>query len=504
MKKLFLSAFAMSLIVFASAIGAQTEAIDDFLGLESELLPDLKGPQRFTTPHYHEKEDWRVSEEKVIQDRSVPNKGQRYSIIPWSTLNAEEWLSIDSWLIQRDVKDVTPDWKIRLRHSEHKEILGKVLQCKGECTVYRGINKSTAQHLTNIKEGDEFKTGKDSIAWIYMMDGSLLRISPESCVGLQEINLSSKEIFFLIRLNQGHVFWHSRAKNDFVTDFSPETDSWSLPLLVRESNQQYFERLIYKKQNSEEKLYEIIHLEDNAVLDQFKRLNALRSENNKVLNLVTNLMFVTPTGTITSSNNSFDALYIPGAETFFKKREHSKDSKFSLGLRGYISEDQHEIQENSWYKMESNGRSFSPLEDVPGTFQVLELLTKRIKTIELAREIWVKDFTLPFIHLLSSPEKMANQFGYTIWNENLSERFKFLTEYTRRVETTNLKSIQNLITRMGDSGKRKNEDISEQHYRKSLNHYLLSLKSRYDNNKMRVREMSDVQYYVWILRNGKF
>ena len=107
MKKLFLSAFAMSLIVFAPAICAQTEAIDDFLGLETELLPDLKGSQRFTAPNYHQQEEWRVSEEKVIQDRSVPNKGQRYSIIPWSTLNTEEWLSIDSWLIQREVKEET-------------------------------------------------------------------------------------------------------------------------------------------------------------------------------------------------------------------------------------------------------------------------------------------------------------------------------------------------------------------------------------------------------------
>jgi hypothetical protein len=504
MNKLFLSAFAMSLILFASAIGAQTEAIDDFLGLETELLPDLKGSQRFTAPNYHEAKEWKVTEEKVIQDRSVPNKGQRYSIIPWSTLNAEEWLSIDSWLVQREVKDVTPDWKIRLRHSDHKELIGKVLQCKGECSVYRGINKSSAQHLTNIKEGDEFKTGKDSVAWIYMMDGSLLRLSPDSFVSLQEINVSSKEIFFLIRLNQGHVFWHSRSKNEFVPDFSPETDSWSLPLLVRDSNQQYFERTIYKKQNSEEKLFEVIHLEDNAVLDQFKSLNSLKTENDKVLTIATNLMFVTPNGTILSSNNSFDALYVPGSETFFKKREHSKDHKFAVGLRGYLSEDEQEIQDNSWYRIESNGRTFGQLENIPGTFQVLELLTKRIKTIELAREIWVKDFTLPFIHLLSSPEKMAHQFGYTIWNDNLSERIKFLTEYTRRVETTNLKSILNLITRMEESGKKINEDISEEHYRKSLNHYLLSLKSRYDSKKMRVREMSDVQYYVWILRNGKF
>jgi hypothetical protein len=48
------------------------------------------------------------------------------------------------------------------------------------------------------------------------------------------------------------------------------------------------------------------------------------------------------------------------------------------------------------------------------------------------------------------------------------------------------------------------KELSEDNYRASLNHYLLGLKSRYDGKKMRVREMNDLQYYVWILKNGKW
>lgn len=504
MNKLFLSAFAMSLIIVSAHIRAQTESIDDFLGLEKELLPELKGTQRFTSPNYHQKEDWKVEESKVIQDIVIPNKGQRYSIIPWSTLDAEEWLSIESWLIHREVKDSTPDWKIRLRHIDHKEIVGRVLQCRGQCSLYKGINKSSAQHLSIITEGDEFKTEKDSVAWIYMMDGSLLRISPDSSVSLQEINVSSKEILILLRLNQGHVFWHSRSKKEFTPDFSPETDSLSLPLMVREANQQFFERKIYQSQNSEQRLIEVMHLDDNAIKDQFKDLNVLKLENDKNLNIPTTTMLVTPAGTITSVNNSFDVFYLPGTEVFFKKREHSDDNKFDLTLRGYLSNNDEAVNNTSWHKIETNGRSYSSIEDVPGQLQVLELLTKRIKTIELARELWVKNYTLPFIQLLNEPEKMAQNYGYTIWGENLSERLKFLTEYTRRVETTNLKSIQNLMTRLEESGNQVKKSINDDYYRVSLSHYLLSLKSRFDNKKMRVRELSDVQYYVWILKNGKF
>jgi len=504
MNKLFLSAFAMSLMIHASFIRAQTESVDDFLGLETELLPELKGPQRFTSPTYQEKIDWRVEEEKVIKDSSVPNKGQRYSIIPWSTLVADEWLSLDNWLIQREVKDATPDWKIRLRHVEHKEIVGKVLQCHGRCHVFRGINKSTAQHLSRIHEGDEFVTDKDSVAWIYMMDGTLLRLSPESSVSLQEINLSPKEFFYLIRLNQGHIFWHPRQKKEFTKDLSPETDSLSLPLMVRESNLQFFERLIYNRQNTQQRLMEFIDLDENAILEQFKSLNGLRIENDKVITTSTNVMLVTPSGTISSINTSFDAVYTLGAEAFFKVRENNPEKKMLLNLRGYLSDNQNEILDEFWYKIESNGRSFSKLEEIPGTLQVLELLTKRIKTIELAREIWVKQFTLPMFPLLPYPEKMAVEFGYTVWGENLQERLKFLSEYTRRVETTNLKSINNLLARLEGTDQKVNNQITESLYRQSLKHYLLGLKSKYDNKKIRVREMSDVQYYVWILRNGKF
>jgi hypothetical protein len=32
----------------------------------------------------------------------------------------------------RELKDVTPDWQIRLRDQRHLELMGKVLKCVGE------------------------------------------------------------------------------------------------------------------------------------------------------------------------------------------------------------------------------------------------------------------------------------------------------------------------------------------------------------------------------------
>lgn len=504
MKKLIWSAFAMSLITVSAAISAQTEAVDEFLGLESELLPELKGEQRFTGSALHEAESWNVDPSKVAIDLPRPNKGQKHSIIPWNTLDPEEWLSIDKWLLESDAKNATPDWKIRLRAADHKELMGKVLQCKGTCSVYRGSRVAQVQHLSQVFEGDEFKTEKDSVAWIYLVDGSLIRLSPETSVSLHEINLSHSQIFFLARLNQGHLFWHPRSKSEVQVDFSPETDSISLPLLVREANQENFERTIFKEQKDQERVSEVMSLDDNAIKSQFKALNEIKNENNPAMTVKTKVMVVTPNSSVVSSDVSFDYLYLPGGKSYFKKRNNELGEEFSLHLRGYTTTEANVISESKWHEVDTNGRNFVPLEDVPGTLQVLELLTKRIKTIELARELWVKTFTLPLMKALVTPEILAREHGYALWGEDLNKRFNFLVEYTRRIETTNLRSLENLLTKLEGKGEEVRRELSDEQYQVSLNHYLLGLKSRYDKKKMRVREMNDLQFYVWILKNGKF
>ena len=503
MNKLILSAFAVSLISLSTQILAKSQTSENFFEIESELLPELTGDQRFTSPDLHQDESWKVRSEEVVIDLPVPNKGQGYSIIPWSDLDAQDWLSYDQWQIERRFKDVTPDWKIRLREASHTELMGKVLRCRGTCSIYRGANKSNAQYLSQVLEGDEFKTGPDSVAWIYLLDGSLLRLSSETSVSLQEMNFSKNQILVVTRLNEGHVFWHPRQKNEFLPDSGPETDSFSLPLMVREANQQFFERQIFKNQNDQERTSEVMVLDERAMELQFKVLNEIKKENDLAVTIPTKLIMVSPNGTLITQGPSFDMVHLAGSESFFKKRATTQGDVFNLHLRGYTNSGVFEITENHWFRIEADGKVFTRLDNPSGPLEILELLTRRIKSIELAREIWTRDFTIPVMKSLSSPESLAKDHGYTLWGEELEKRFNFLVEYTRRIETTNLRSIENLFTKRQTFGRVMKKELSDDHYRKSLNHYLLGLKSRYDKNKMNVREMSELKYYVWILKNGK-
>ena len=504
MKKLIWSAFAMSLMLHPLLSVAQTEAVDDFLGLETEILPDLKGKQRFTPEDLHENKELIVRPESVEIDLPEPNKGQGHSIIPWATQDPEDFLSINTWLAERKIKDETPDWKIRLRAADHRELVGKVLQCKGTCEVFRGSNKAKVQHLSRIEEGDEFRTEKNTVAWIYLMDGSLMRVSPESSISLNEINLTKTDFFILARLNQGHIFVHPRSSKELPVDYAPETDSISLPLMVRDANVQFYERGVYKYQKESDRLSEIMNLDETAIKNQVQVLNDFKDDNNTQMTHQSRIFIVSPNSSLVARNVSFDFLYLPGGKAFFKKRTSTEGEEFNLHLRGYSMTQSYAVSDEKWVEVDVNGRNYTPLEEAPGTLQVLELLTKRIKSIELARELWVKDFTLPILASRVDANTLAKDQGYTLWGDEHSRRFDFLVEYTRRIETTNLRSIENLLTKLEGSGEKIRRELSDEQFQVSLNHYLLGLKKRYDRKNMRVRDMNDLQYYVWILKNGKF
>jgi hypothetical protein len=503
-KILIRSAFALSLALHVEAWAQDLDNVTSFLGLDEEVAPDLMGPQRFTTERLHENTEWRVRAEEVEIDKQ-PLKGQGYSIIPWKDQSPEEFLNIHTWIFERGIKDKDPDWKVRTRNLRHVELMGKFLSCVGKCSIYRGNNKAKVNYLSRVFEGDEIQIGTDSYAWIYLMDGTLARLASDTSVNFQEINFSKEKVFVLLRLNHGHVFWHPRNTEELLTDTSPETDGGSLPLNVREANQQFFERARYQDKRSEwSHLIESSSLDESAIKDQFKKINELRAENKKFKDTKSHVMLVAPNVTVVSQDTSFDLLYILAGKSFVKKRTTRDGDELALQMRGYLTSAPVTVSDLNWVEISETGRDQVALSDPPGPLQVTELMTKRIKTLELARELWFKKSSMDILESLSDAKKLAIDHGYVLWEKGMSQRFDFLSEYTRRIETTNLRSVENLLKRSETDSKKLDVTLNDTHYRASLNDYLKGLKTRYTDKKMEIREMNDLQYYVWILKHGKF
>lgn len=506
MRKLIYSAFALSLTLTPPILKAQTESIDDFLGIESEVMPALDGPQRFTSPEFHDRPDWRVEEKTVILDKE-PLKGQKHSIIPWRGIDPEGFLSIDQWLIDRAIKDKTPDWKIRLRDQRHLELIGRVLKCAGSCPVYQGTEKANVEHLSRIVEGDEFRTEENSFAWIYLVDGTLIRLGGNTSVSFQEVLVTTEEIFYVVRLNHGHVFWHPRSSAPHVASDLRETDAIFLPLMLREANLEFFERERFARQSDREHLREVMDLRDLAIKAQTEKLNALKEKNSAAISelgrsgLVTRVMLYAPNVTLSAASLDLHLIHVAGGKSWFKKGEGS--GILNVDLRGYLKESAPDVI-GTWQEVAPQGKFLTPATDT-GNLEVAELLTKRIPTIELAREMWLEKFTLPLFRAMKDPRTLGIEEGYKLWEvSDLGKRQEYLSEYVRRMETTQLRSLENLFTKLEAAGESPRRELGGEIYQRALDHYLLGLKSSYTQKSMKVREFNDLEYYVWLLRNGKF
>jgi hypothetical protein len=428
-------------------------------------------------------------------------KGQRRSLIKWENLDPDEWSDIQRWINERTLKDEIPDWKLRLRQGHQVQGLGRILHCQGECEVHRAHLKISPQYLSRIQEGDELRTGVNSSGWLFLFDGTLLRIGPKSSVTLQEISWSDKEVLHLIRLNQGHVFWHPRENGDHPKDFSPQTDAISLPIRLREANQQWFERNVYQDQSDQLRQLEIGSLEEKAINLQIQKINQLRQLRSQNPLPASKVMMVAPNATIVAHNQSLDFLYYPGGRAFFRARS---SGELKLSLRGYLDTDIHLVSEMNWFEVDPVGRQWKKIQNPEGKLEITELITRRIRTMELARELWINNYTIPIVNDLANPQKMAQDHGILTWpGAQQLERYNFLQEYTRRIETTQLRSLQNLLTKMGHEGDKFSKELNDDHYQAAIKSYLLQLKQRYGDTQQRVREMSDLEYYAWILRHGK-
>ena len=129
-------------------------------------------------------------EDQQVKDMHDPfiYKGQERSLVQWRDLDPKIWLDYKAWEVERAYRDQNPQWRIELRDILLSELVGKVVSCIGTCKIYRGKVFVNASYRSKIYEGDEIQTTEDSYAWVFLMDGTLVRIAPKSSISFKEIN----------------------------------------------------------------------------------------------------------------------------------------------------------------------------------------------------------------------------------------------------------------------------------------------------------------------------
>jgi len=448
---------------------------------------------------------WSVKPSKIDIDK-VTYHGQAKSLINWDNLEEKKWLDFHYWKQQRLQRDMDPGWKIKLRDSAHVEKIGKVIKCIGECKLYRGEKFANAQYRSQLVEGDEFITSDDSFAWLCFADGSLLRISPNTSITLNEINISKNNFLYYLRLNHGHVHWQVRTLGKYKVQNMAESDLIFQPFMKKEANREHYSRLEYQKLGYEEKM--LYELEKNkGHKSQYEQLNKLLAENIETIKKINTTVFLTaPNATYIVKNSHFDTYYSINGRGHFRfkdvmegmEKEDSRQSGVTALFRGYTNRKEEKLEKSIWYEINKSGLKLSAIEEDLKQYRPMELFVNRTPTIHLIREFFMRE-SFPFIFDSNiTMEKMAQQYGYRLWDsvasDEIEERLIFLKEYTRRVETTNLRSMVKVFSDLDEI------PFNVSFYRKALNKHIFGLKKLSHKKRSIIPEMNEVQYYIWTLK----
>lgn len=404
--------------------------------------------------------------------------GQDQSLIDWEKNNPVHFLNFGKWKLELQYKEKNPNWEILMKDRKLREPLGRSLECVGNCKLYRGRASNKIQFKSLLQEGDEVVTEKESYLWLFLLDGTMVRLSPKSSISLREINIGVDANFFHVRVNYGNVLWLSRDMRNFRVENAPDSDTLFTPLSFKEANPE-----IEKKEYQENNLYSL--LEKTKVWENHgKYLNRLVDENNLYIQGKPTYSFlILPNVTLTGLNLSVEVIVLDGGNSFFKKRGPEQlnlevdDSglKIDRVMEAYLRNTEESkgitADPNIWYQVTEDGEDLEKVDDKEALkFWPSEMLTRRISSIYVARELLFRIYSVFMFEDIRDPQLFAKNYGYRLWdrlepiyNKDLSKRVEFLKDYTRREE----KIIYNLKKKFYEVGK---EEDRREFFLKALNH----------------------------------
>ncbi|MBY0414980.1 MAG: hypothetical protein K2Q18_12490 [Bdellovibrionales bacterium] len=363
-------------------------------------------------------------------------------------LPTESFLSFKEWKEEIDGQMRTPNWENIKKERGHRELVGRLYQCVGSCRIDRGDGFFNGSYRTGIREGDEIQTIGDSYAWIFLFDGTMVRMSPHSSVTFNELNIGEKENFINARVNAGNVLWVSRNEETYLSNNLRETDVVFFPYAEYDSLP-----VTDIKEYREDNLFELL-TEQKTQTYQYEVLNGKIESNNKwTKGKRTYAFIVMPNSTLMGYSPNVEVVVLIGGNSYLKNRSmetmglakgESTVPELYLQLRGFENKDLQTVEADKWFSIDDRGRNIQPADEVHW-LNMGEFITKRIPSIMLAREIFMKRYSE---FAFDETSKLAKENGYLVWGSletpegkeksTLSLRLDFLKEYFRRIETSNL------------------------------------------------------------------
>jgi len=410
-----------------------------------------------------------------------------------ASTDVERLLDIRRWIVaQEGGESVLPP---------PPQTIGKVISCIGQCQVLRGTVGHGVRWLSRIEEGDEIHTGPRSYLWLMLIDGTLVRLAAETRVALLAVGGTTQRIFFQARLAQGQLYWLPRSLGEVPPQMAPETDQLFLPLMDAGANLATFRRAEYLRRDEAGRAAFWEARETPGLAAQYGELNRLIKENNSFWKLPHEALVVAPNATVHTFGQPLLLFHQVAGPSWFKLFG-ATGATANFYFRGYENSKVEQPSADQWWWVDPAGRELQAPPETPGLLSASELVLRRIPSLLLLRERWLAAARPLWQRIHSAlllvlkeriPIVVAN--GARLSPDG-AERIAFLKEHTRRLETTNLRSLQRLHGEPGPG-------FDGRHFADALDAYFHHLKTAQSHSLTSVVDMSPLHYYGWMLINAR-
>lgn len=398
---------------------------------------------------------------------------QNRSVINWETISPEEFLDLNSWKLQREEREQHPFWKNILREQVNIESFGRVIDCIGKCVIYRGTDWHTLNSRSEVFEKDELYTGADGHAWIELIDGTTIRVSPNTSLIFNEVNLGRSRVMYYLNLNWGNIVWQSREKEFFSRKPQKETDQLFLPSPIVEANFESDPTIDLFSVNSKQR--------------QIEKLNNSIESNNSILKSVYSTVILSfQNGYLYGDNPNFEVLSLLGNTNYlYSSKRHDEDywnSALEFKLHPltvfYENSDKgDELSNDQWYELglKDNQLTSNPETETPLYFN--QYIVTHIPTIKLVREIFFERYFAEIFSPQTSTEVLAEKFGYREWEretfnkkDDLTARIEYLSRYVFRERQYHKALLDTYAERFQKIGKKSviHQKLNNRFYAKSM------------------------------------
>ena len=439
---------------------------------------------------------------------------QKRSTFDWDNLNPSKFLSYKEWLNTVKEREFVPEWESIMRERAHKEIAGHFFQCVGTCHVDRGESFFYPSLNTSIYEGDEIQTLGDSFAWIFLEDGTMVRLAADTSLTINEFNIGTNENFINARINYGSVVWLSRKSATYEENNLRETDVLFNKLSLYEALP-----IKDKKEYKEDELVKLLE-ETKTNLNQYQRLNSMIEENNKsTKGRMTYSFLILPNFTLMGYNLTSEVVGISGGKGYFKVRSgktlglksNEDDKEISVQLRGFENKDIGIAEFDKWFVVDEKGKSMAT-ETSKNKYLLSmgELITKHIPTILVGRELMMQKYSEVCYLDRPSSKLLVEKYDYRLWGSlksndgtksDLEQHLDFLKEYFRRIETTNLYVGEHFRERLAKRGEVvKQGQLTNSYYITPLHKYFRDEDARKETEKE--VELNSTSKKLWKRMHG--